>query len=119
MIREVALITVSCVLFVQMGLSDAISGVFHVRFRVLSCPRCIVFWSSLIWTLATKNNFVVSVAASFIASYCALWLTLAYDAVAILYNDIYEQITKTNDTSSDAERPGNPADTQAGLDEVS
>lgn len=119
MIKEVALITVSCVLFVQMGLSDAITRILRVHFPPLSCPKCMTFWSVLVWSFLTRNGPVESVATSFIASYCALWLTLAYDAVAILYNYIYEQITKTNDTSSDAERPGNPADAHAGRYEVS
>ena len=119
MISEVALITISCVLFVEMGLCSAIESLLHIRFYVLSCPKCLTMWACLIYLILNKYGLVLSVATSFIASYCALWLSLIYDAVAILYNYIYETITKTQDTSTDAERPESSADIQAGGDEVS
>ena len=119
MLTEVALITVSCVLFVQMGLGSAIEGFLHIRSMVLSCPKCLTMWACLLYLLIARDyGAVLSVAASFVASYCALWLALLYDAVAIIYNYLYEQISQTQSTSSDAERPESPADTQAGSDEV-
>ena len=105
MITEVALITISCVLFIQMGLSDAIGSLLHIKIRVTSCPKCCCFWACLIYGLTQGNSIVVSVATSFIASYCAMWMALLYDSLAILYNYFYEQITKNQDTSKDAERP--------------
>jgi hypothetical protein len=66
-----------------------------------------------------EYGIIESVAASFIASYSALWLSLLYDGLALQYNYLYEQITSTKDTSSDSERADNPTDTQAGGDEVS
>ena len=119
MITEVALITISCVLFVQMGLSKAIEGLFHTRFLVLSCPKCLSMWVCLFYLILNDYGLVLSVATSFIASYCALWLSLLYDAVAILYNYLYEQITKPQDTSTDAERPESSTDIQADSNEVS
>lgn len=120
MITEVALITISCVLFVQMGLGSAIEGFLRIRSIVLSCPKCLTMWTCLLYLLfAQKCGLVLSVATSFIASYCALWLALLYDAFAILYNYLYEQITKNQDTSEDAERPECHTDPQAGDDEVS
>lgn len=93
MIREAALIIVSCVLFVQMGLSDTISGILRIRFRILSCPKCTTFWAILAWSLSHGHCVLDSVAASFISSYCALWLALLYDTLATLYNKLYEQIS--------------------------
>ena len=119
MVTEVALITISCVLFVQMGLSEAIFGFLHVSPKIASCPKCCTFWVCLIWLLAHKNGVLMSVSASFVAAYAALWLALLYDSLALIYNYLYEQITKTSDTSPDAERPDSPADIQAGGDEVS
>ena len=113
------MITISCVLFVQMGLADAIMETLHVSLRLASCPKCLVFWASLVWLIAHENGLVVSVATSFIASYCALWLSLLYDGLALLYNYIYEEITNHQDTSEDAERPDSPTDIQADSDEVS
>ncbi len=103
MIKEVALITISAVLFVQMGLSSAIQATLHFRSKIASCPRCVCFWSVLAFLLLTKNGIVVSVAASFISAYAAQWLALIYDALALLYNSIYESITQTDDTAQDAE----------------
>ena len=118
MITEVALITISCVLFIQMGLADAIKDAFHLRITFV-CPKCLTYWCCLFWLVIHKNGIVVSVAASFIASYCALWLSLLHASLALLYNYLYEQITETQDTSQDAERPDSYADTQAGGNEVS
>ena len=119
MITEVALILISCVLFVQAGLSEAIQETLRVKLRIASCPRCLTFWACLVWTLWSGNGLVVSVAASFIASYCAVWLCLVYDALALLYNHLYEQITQTQDASPAPEGSGSPADQTAGGDEVS
>ena len=119
MITEAALILVSCVLFVQAGLSDAIQETLHVKLRIASCPRCLTFWACLAWTLMTGHGLLVSVAASFITSYCAMWLCLAYDALALVYNYLYEQITQTPDTAPAPERAERPTDPSAGSDAVS
>lgn len=119
MITEVALITVSCVLFVQMGLADAIKEAVHIRLRIVSCPKCLAFWVCLAWTLAHEYGLVLSVATSFLCSYCALWIALLYDSLAKIYNYLYEQITTTQDTSEDAEGADCPADTETLGDEVS
>ena len=117
MITEAALITVSCVLFVQMGLSRAIQDVAGFRSEILSCPKCSTFWSVFVYLLVTGNGIVESVAASFLSSYSALWLSLLYDALAKLYNDCYEAISETDDASTDAEAGADGAETPA--DEVS
>lgn len=103
MLKEASLVTVSCVLFVQMGLSQAIQERMGFRSVVLSCPKCATFWSVLAYSLITGNGILPSVAASFVSSYCALWLSLLYDALAKLYNSCYEAITETDDTAPDAE----------------
>lgn len=118
MIREVALITVSAVLFVQMGLSDTIQDVIHFRSRIASCPKCVSFWSVLAYCILTERGVIVSVASSFICAYVALWIALAYDALALIYNTVYESITETKDTASDAgPGPASPDATTAS-DEV-
>ena len=108
MFEEVALITASAVLFVQMGLSGAIQETLHFRSRIASCPRCCAFWSVLAYSLLTRNGVVLSVAASFISAYAAMWLSLLYAALALLYNRAYESITETD---------GAPEDAEAGVDE--
>ena len=116
MIGEAALVTVSAVLFVQMGLSGAVQETIRLRSRIASCPKCLAFWSTLAYCILTGNGIVASVATSFICSYAALWLALLYDALALIYNSAYESITETNDTSKDAEAGAD--DTEATADEV-
>lgn len=113
MITEVALITVSCVLFVQMGLADAILKAVRIKFS--PCQKCLSFWTCFAWMLWSRHTVVLSVATSFIASYLALWLTLLYDALATLYNYFYEKLTKTDGASEVA---SSDRDAQADDDEV-
>ena len=114
---EVALITVSCVLFVQMGLSGAIQEALHISLRIASCPKCLSWWICLAYLLAHDYGIIVSVAASFVCSYCALWLALVYDALAILYNYAYKTITQ--DTVEDPQAPAGEAGSEAGPDALS
>ena len=105
--KDAALLTLSAVLFVQMGLSEAIQGVLRFKSRILSCPRCCTFWSVLAWSLLHRCAIVESVAVSFLSAYFALWLALLYDAMAVKYNKTYGKISTEADTD------------KAGADEVS
>lgn len=119
MIREAALITVSAVLFVQMGLSSAIQAKIHFRSKIASCPKCATFWSVLAYSILTRNGILVSVAASFICSYVAQWLALIYDALALLYNITYESITETPDAPEAADAGPEQSAQAPAADEVS
>ena len=110
--------TVSCVLFIQMGLSGAIQERLKLRSEIMSCPKCASFWSVLAYLLVTGNRILPSVATSFVSSYCALWLSLLYDALAKLYNACYDAISETTDTSKDA-KAGTAEDATGYTDEVS
>ena len=118
MIKEAVLLTVSCVLFVQMGLSHAIQETVGFRSRILSCPRCCTFWTVLSYMLLTRHGTLLSVAASFLSSYSATWLALIYDALARFYNTCYEAISQTDDASTDAEASDEDSASTA-TDEVS
>ena len=98
--KEAAQITVICVLFVQMGLVNAIGKLIHYEFRVLSCPKCLVFWASIGWHLLHSNPLLDTVFASFLSSYAALWLSLIYDYVATKYNQTYKKITDSAEAKS-------------------
>lgn len=119
MIKEAVLITLSCTLFVQMGLSEAIQTLLHIKFKIASCPRCLTYWCCLAWLIFSGTGLLQSVATAFIASYCALWLSLIYDALALLYNYLYEQITKTTDTTQVAEDAADSDKVASGNNEVS
>ena len=92
------MVAASCGLFVWMGLSDAVQEVLRVRLRILSCPKCLTFWTTLVWSLTHGAGFVRSVAASFLFAYAALWVALALDGLSVLYNKCYETISETTDT---------------------
>ena len=117
---EAALITVSCVLFIQMGLSGAIQEALHISLRIASCPKCLTWWICLAYLVTHDYGIVEAAAASFVCSYAALWLALAYDALARVYNHAYETITR--DTTQGAETGAGASDeagAPAGADEVS
>lgn len=99
MIYEVALLIISCVLFVEMGLSQAIQNIIKVNLIILSCPKCLTFWSILLYCILNSYGFIICLATSFISSYIALWLVLLYDFLAIIYNRSYEKINKENSQS--------------------
>lgn len=102
-----------------MGLCGAIETLLHIKTTIVSCPKCLTMWVCLFYLAWHDYGIVLSVATSFIASYCAMWLALIYDSVALLYNYFYEQITQTPDTSPASERADSAADTQANSNEVS
>ena len=95
---EAAILAISCVLFVNMGLSEAIQNEIRIRIDFLSCPKCLTFWSVLLLTILRQHGIVQCIATSFVFSYAAQWLCLLFDGLAVLYNKIYEHITKENDT---------------------
>lgn len=106
MIQDAALLTVSAVLAVQMGLTEAIQTKLSFKSQILSCPRCLTFWLVLAWLLVHDAPLILSIAASFICSYCALWLCLLYDAIATIYNKAYGKIypeTDTEEAETDAD----------------
>lgn len=108
MVREAVLATVACVLFVQMGLSEAIQEILRIRLSVASCPKCVTMWGCLVVLLVDGHGLLESVAASFVSAYAAVWLSLAYDGLAVLYNRIYESFTP---------KPGTPEVAEARTDE--
>ena len=110
------MITVSCVLFVQMGLSDAVQRALHISLRIVSCPKCLTWWICLAYQLTHDYGILESVATSFVCAYCALWLALMYDALATLYNYAYKTITP--DTAEDSQALADEASPEAGPDAV-
>lgn len=104
--EEAAAITVSCVLFIGMGLEAEIERILSCRFKILSCPKCLTFWSVLLFGVVTRHGFVETVAVSFLSAYAALWLTLLCDALTTLYNRLYETITTTEGDPADPEASG-------------
>ena len=106
--KDVCLLAAGCVLFVNMGLSDALQEFFGFRSRILSCPKCLTFWAALAFLLISRCRIVAAVGTSFFLSYLALWADLGLSALNRIYNDLYEQI------SPPAPRPGKSASEKGG-----
>lgn len=104
MITGAVMITLSCVLFVQMGLADAIQDVLGFRLTLISCPKCLTYWSVLAYAILSGRGFLECVAVPFISAYAALWVALAYDCLTTIYNKFYEHISETTDTEEDGNR---------------
>ena len=91
------MVAVSCILYIGMGLHDAVSDVLGVRIRITGCPKCLTYWSVLAYCLLSGCRFVPSMFAAFSLAYCALWASLLLDALAKLYNNYYDK-NQTDDT---------------------
>ena len=100
MLGQAVLILISCVLFIQMGLSEALQSVLRIKLSILSCPKCLTFWVTLITLMIKGYGIIEPVTVSFISAYLALWLSLLYDYLANLYNRLYERTAETKDTES-------------------
>ena len=92
MIVETTLLAIACVLFVNMGLSDALQDFFGLHIAVLSCVKCLTFWCILVYLICVGARFYQVVSVSFIYSYLALWLDIGLSALNKIYNEQYKQI---------------------------
>ena len=100
---DVACIVFACVTANHLGLIEAIQTVTKCnRLPVLSCPKCLAFWSVLTYGLwgVSVADIPEMLALSFIASYMAVWLELLEGLLDTLYMKIYEKIINpcNNDT---------------------
>ena len=97
---EVVAITFSCVMFIHLGLVDAILSVYGIEDRVpiVTCPKCLTFWSVLCFLTFSGHNIIMSVAIAFLACYVAIWFDLFLGYMDRLYENIYNRISEPNDT---------------------
>lgn len=98
-------IFVSCVLFIHMGLGEAICETLHIDFIIFKCVKCMTFWTMLIFSLIfTKITWSACIAVSFLASYAALWADLALSKIAKIYDNEYEKILDSERDELDKKR---------------
>lgn len=98
--KDAAMLTIACVLFINMGLEEAIRETVGFGFKIFSCPKCLSFWSVLVLNIIHGYPAVQCIAVSFICSYSALWLSLVYDVLSNIYNRIYDEITNQADAKN-------------------
>lgn len=100
---DVAMITFSCVMMIHMGLVDAILDAYNVHDKdipVITCPKCSTYWCCLLYLILTRHKVILSVATSFLASYCAIWFDLLLGQMDVLYEDFYKRISCRTENNS-------------------
>lgn len=98
--KDIALLTLSCVLVNHMGLISAIEEVIKRKLIIVNCVKCLTFWSVLIFCLFNSSFWIESVAISFFSSYLAIWLELFFGYIDICYEKIYNKIYKDSETAT-------------------
>ena len=89
---DIACIVFVCVTVNHLGLVKAIEDTFHTELKVVNCPKCLTWWSSLVFTIITSREPIPSLAISILASYTAIWLELLEGFIDSLYMKLYEKI---------------------------
>lgn len=95
------MLTVACVLYIHMGLHDAVAGKVGFSLRITGCAKCLTFWAVLALNVFGGYPALKCVAVSFLCSFAALWLSLLCDELTMLYNRLYDSIQET-DASEDS-----------------
>ena len=102
---DIAWIVIACTSVNHLGLIRAVEGIIHHRMPVVNCPKCLTFWSVLIYGIAVSVpvGFADGITAiprilavSFLAAYAAIWLELIMYSIDTIYNRIYDTLSKIN-----------------------
>lgn len=89
---DIACIVFVCVTANHLGLVKAVETVLNRKLAVINCPKCLSFWSVLIYTTVTMDDIALILAISFLCSYLAIWLELFEGFIDKLYMKLYETI---------------------------
>lgn len=90
---SVALVSFCCIMFIHLGLGDAISKVLRIDFVLFRCVKCLNFWMVLCYTfLFVKLSLIGSLSVAFLTSYIALWIDLLLAKIAKVYDIWYKKI---------------------------
>ena len=94
---DIASIVFTCVTMNHLGLVKAIEENLNRELFVLNCPKCVSFWSCLIYTSFTAHDVIASLAVSFLAGYAAIWFELFEGVIDKIYQMLYDTIYPTED----------------------
>ena len=89
---------VSCVLFIHLGLGEAIERTLRIRFVLLRCVKCLTFWSMLVYSLIHSSPLENALCLSFVSAYAALWADIPLAKLA----NLYEKLDKDLDAEESA-----------------
>ena len=101
---DIASIVFVCVTINHLGLVNAIEDIVRHKLPVLNCPKCISFWSVLIYGVweVGFSDIPLILAISFLASYIAIWVELTEGLIDTLYLKIYEKIYPNAEDNEDS-----------------
>ena len=89
---------ISCVLFIHLGLGEAIERTLRVRFVLLRCVKCLTFWSTLAYSLIHSLPLESALCLSFVSAYASLWADIPLAKLA----NLYEKLNKDMDAEESA-----------------
>ena len=103
--RDIAAIVFVCTAVNHLGLISAIERVIKHSLPVINCPKCLTYWSVLLYSITTVpcdfsqglTILPLLLAMSLLCSYLAIWLELIMYAIDTLYNKIYGIIENNNE----------------------
>ena len=87
---------------IHMGLVDAVLKFYGMEDKdipIIRCPKCLTFWSVLLFLVLTRHSVIHSLAMSFLASYVGIWLDLLLGIMDEWYEDIYKRISEGEEAS--------------------
>lgn len=87
----VVLTALNAVIAVHMGLSVAVGKVLT---KILSCPQCLSFWSTLIVLYLFGCNIVVAVLLSLLGAYLSNWIALVLVKLNQTYDELWQRLNK-------------------------
>lgn len=100
---------ISSVLFIHLGMGEAIEKVLHTRFILLRCAKCLTFWTTAGYSLIIVSHPVeVSLCIGFACAYAALWADLLLGKIAVAY----EKLTQSLDAKEPQSHPATHRTTQ-------
>lgn len=100
---DIAGIVFICVTANHLGLVKAVEDTFDKDLPIINCPKCLSFWSVLIYLAFTTHEIITSLAVSFLAGYAAIWIELIEACIDKFYLMIYETVTEDNNDTDPAD----------------
>ena len=102
--ESVGYILLCCVLFVHLGLGDAVAKVIRRNLSLFSCVKCFTFWTILAYTLFFEFEPIKCIAVAFVCSYLALWADLVLSKIAVIYETWYKGVVAEELDSTDRDK---------------
>lgn len=87
----VILTMVNAVIAVHLGLSAAIA---KILVKVLTCPKCLTFWSSLGLLYIVGCNLLIAVLLSLLSAYASNWFAILLVKLTQYYDKLWQSVNR-------------------------